>query len=372
VVGENNTASSQTLVIALNNLNNLPGTLNYYQTNSTDNMTQGANVAVSGGMATVSVPANTSFTLTGTSSQTPDTSAPTVSISAPANGSTVSASTAITANAADDTGVVGVQFKLDGANLGSEDISAPYSIPWDTAATTNGTHTLTAVARDAVGNSTISGIVSVTVNNVAQPGGSLLLGSQTIQNSADNNAAGSAEAFKYTATASGSAGSLKFYVNTGSAATGIKVGIYSDNGGHPGTLLTSGSITAPAAAAWNTATLSPNVSLVSGANYWIGFVGTGGTLNYRDLGSGGCSESLATASITNLPATWTSGQAWPSCTLSAYVTSTASAPDTQAPTTSVTSPTDGSSLTGTQSITANAADNVGVTKVEWYLDGTSN
>jgi chitodextrinase len=321
-------------------------------------------------MATVTVPANTSFTLTGTSSQTPDTSAPTVSISAPANGSTVSASTTVAANAADDTGVVGVQFKLDGANLGSEDISAPYSIPWDIATTTNGTHTLTAVARDAVGNSTISDIVSVTVNNVAQPGGSLLLGSQTIQNSADNNSAGSAEAFKYTATASGSAGSLKFYVNTGSAATSIKVGIYSDNGGHPGTLLTSGSITAPAAAAWNTATLSPNVSLVSGTNYWIGFVGTGGTLNYRDIGSGGCSESFATANITNLPATWTSGQAWPSCTLSAYVTSTASAPDTQAPTTSVTSPTDGSSLTGTQSITASAADNVGVTKVEWYLDGT--
>ena len=33
----------------------------------------------------------------------------------------------VTANASDDTAVSGVQFKLDGANLGAEDTSAPYS-----------------------------------------------------------------------------------------------------------------------------------------------------------------------------------------------------------------------------------------------------
>jgi len=62
-------------------------------------------------------------------------------------------------------GVVGVQFKLDGANVGAEDTSSPFSISWNTTTATNGSHSLTAVARDAAGNSTTSTAVSVTVNN---------------------------------------------------------------------------------------------------------------------------------------------------------------------------------------------------------------
>ena len=38
----------------------------------------------------------------------------------------------VTANASDDTAVTGVQFKLDGANLGAEDTTSPYSVTWDT------------------------------------------------------------------------------------------------------------------------------------------------------------------------------------------------------------------------------------------------
>src|SRR5207249_2254411 len=83
----------------------------------------------------------------GTSSA--DTTAPTVSITTPANGSTVSGTITVSANASDNVGVAGVQFLLDGANLGAEDTASPYSISWDTTAATNGTHTLTARARDA-------------------------------------------------------------------------------------------------------------------------------------------------------------------------------------------------------------------------------
>jgi hypothetical protein len=75
----------------------------------------------------------------------------------------------VTATATDDVGVVGVQFTLDGANLGSEDTSAPYSVSWDTTTATAGTHTLTAVAKDAAGNSTISAPVTSTVDNSAPP-----------------------------------------------------------------------------------------------------------------------------------------------------------------------------------------------------------
>src|SRR6266850_5284574 len=65
--------------------------------------------------------------------------------------------------------VRGVQFKLDGNNLGAEDTSAPYSVSWDTTTATNATHTLTAVARDAAPNSATSAPVSVTVSNAPPP-----------------------------------------------------------------------------------------------------------------------------------------------------------------------------------------------------------
>ena len=52
------------------------------------------------------------------------------------------------ANASDDVGVVGVQFLLDGNPLGNEDTTSPYSMYWDTTTAANGTHTLTARARD--------------------------------------------------------------------------------------------------------------------------------------------------------------------------------------------------------------------------------
>ena len=58
-------------------------------------------------------------------------------------------------------GVVGVQFKLDGAALGSEMTNAPYSVSWDTTTTPDGTHTLTAAARDAAGNQGTSSPVTV-------------------------------------------------------------------------------------------------------------------------------------------------------------------------------------------------------------------
>src|SRR6185436_7115785 len=96
----------------------------------------------------------------------PDTIAPTVSITAPAAGATLSGTTTVTASASDNIGVAGVQFKLDGANLGAEVTAAPYTVSWNTTLTANGAHALTAVARDAAGNTTTSAAVSVTVNNV--------------------------------------------------------------------------------------------------------------------------------------------------------------------------------------------------------------
>lgn len=99
-----------------------------------------------------------------------DTTPPTVSITAPVSGTTVSGATQVSANAADNVGVVGVQFMLDSVNLGAELTSAPYTTSWDTTVITNGSHTLTARARDAAGNSAVSTAVTVNVNNAASSG----------------------------------------------------------------------------------------------------------------------------------------------------------------------------------------------------------
>ena len=91
--------------------------------------------------------------------------APTVAISAPANGSTVSGTQAISATA---IGAVGVQFKIDNVNVGSEDTTAPYSVSWDTKTVTNGVHSVTATARNAA-NATITSNAVVTVANPTAP-----------------------------------------------------------------------------------------------------------------------------------------------------------------------------------------------------------
>ncbi len=96
-----------------------------------------------------------------------DIVAPTVSITAPTAGATVTgAAVTVSATASDNVGVVGVQFKLDGANLGTEDTASPFSITWNSTGASNGSHTITATARDLAGNSTTSTGVSVTVSNV--------------------------------------------------------------------------------------------------------------------------------------------------------------------------------------------------------------
>jgi len=95
-----------------------------------------------------------------------DTQAPTVSITAPLNGATVSGTVSVTATASDNVGVTKVEFYLDGA-LQSTDTTSPYSWSWDTTSATNASHTLTAKAYDAALNVGTSTAVSVTVNNVA-------------------------------------------------------------------------------------------------------------------------------------------------------------------------------------------------------------
>lgn len=98
-----------------------------------------------------------------TAAAPPDVTAPVVTIANPVAG-VVSGMITLTATATDSRGVVGVQFKLDGIGLGGEVLTPPYSIVWDSLTVANGTHTITAEARDASGNVGSTTLV-VTVSN---------------------------------------------------------------------------------------------------------------------------------------------------------------------------------------------------------------
>jgi hypothetical protein len=104
----------------------------------------------------------------GATGSVPDTltvaTPPTVSLTSPTAGATVTGTVTVSANATDSVGIAGVQFQLDGTNLGAEVTTAPYQISWDTTTASNGTHTLTAVAYNTSGLSATSS-ETVTVSN---------------------------------------------------------------------------------------------------------------------------------------------------------------------------------------------------------------
>jgi len=94
----------------------------------------------------------------------PDTTPPTVSLTAPAAGN-VSGMVTVTATAADNVAVSQVRF-LAGTTVIGTVTTAPYTVQWNTAGVT-GAVNLTAEARDGAGNVTTSAPVAVTVGSTA-------------------------------------------------------------------------------------------------------------------------------------------------------------------------------------------------------------
>ena len=90
-----------------------------------------------------------------------DVTPPSVVITGPTSGESLSRRVTLAADASDDTAVAGVQFQLDGTPIGPEVTAAPYALEWDTPAASDGPHTFTATARDAAGNVAVSASVLV-------------------------------------------------------------------------------------------------------------------------------------------------------------------------------------------------------------------
>jgi glutamine amidotransferase PdxT len=328
---------------------------------------------------------------------TPDPTPPTVNITTPAAG-TVTGTINVTASASDNVGVVGVQFLLDGINLGSEVLTSPYTISWNTTTAANGTHTLTARARDAAGNTTTSTGVVVTVNNDTQaptvsitaPSAGTVLGTINVTASASDNVGVAGVQFLLDGANLGAEVTTAPYTvswNTttiadgthtlaakgrdaaGNTTTSTAVTVTVQNN-PPDTQSPTVSLTAPAAG-----NVAGTVTVSASASDNVGVVGVQFLLNGANLGT----EDLATpysiswntTTVANGTYTLTARarDAAGNTTTSAGVSVTVNN-DTQAPTVSIIAPAAGTVL-GTISVTANAADNVGVAGVQFILDGTN-
>jgi subtilisin family serine protease len=141
-------------------------------------------------------------------SVTIDRTAPTVALSAPASGATVSGTVTVSATASDSNGIGRVEFYRDGSTLIATDSSSPYSVSWDTTTTAAGSHALTARAFDVAGNATTSASRSVTVKDVTAPAVSL-----TSPANASRVAVGSTVTIAATATDATGVTKVEFSVN---------------------------------------------------------------------------------------------------------------------------------------------------------------
>jgi len=100
----------------------------------------------------------------------PDVIPPSVSITEPAQGASVSGTVTLAAAASDSFGIDWVQFQLNGRNVGTALRVPPYSYEWNTLSTQNGNYSISVAAKDVSGNKkNISQSVTVANNIPAAP-----------------------------------------------------------------------------------------------------------------------------------------------------------------------------------------------------------
>ena len=325
-----------------------------------------------------------------------DVAAPTVSITSPAANATVGGAVIVTANASDDIGVTNVQFLLDGVPLAVVDPTAPFEAAWSTTAAANGTHTLTAVARDAAGNETTATAINVTVLNdsaapivtVTSPAGDATVdGTVTVTANASDDIGVTSVQFLLDGAALGAADGAAPYEaawSTTTAANGVHTltAVARDAAGHESTAAAISvhvlndlsaptvSLTSPTA----DATVGGAVTIRANASDDVGVTSIQFLLDGAVLG--------AADTAAPFEAVWsTTTAANGSHTLAAVArdaaghetTATAIAVtvfnDVTAPAVSVTNPAAASTINGAVTVTASASDDVSVASVQFLLDG---
>ena len=148
-----------------------------------------------------------------------------------------------------------------------------------------------------------------------------LLGNYQNNGSQDSSNSGTAEAFKYTATVSGTLNQLSVYLDSANTAKVISLGLYSNAGSNPGALLASGTLPSTTAGAWNSVSV-PGVAITAGTVYWIAILSPAGSKTpfFDDTNTGISRASISSrqSNLTTFSSTWSSGSSWPNWTMMAY------------------------------------------------------
>jgi hypothetical protein len=99
-------------------------------------------------------------------SQTPTPTAPSITITAPANNDKISGIVNVLISATDNQGIRSVQLKLDGTNIGNPLSSSPFTYSFNSALQSNGTHSLSAEATNTSGLTKTSQAITFLIQNV--------------------------------------------------------------------------------------------------------------------------------------------------------------------------------------------------------------
>jgi subtilisin family serine protease len=312
----------------------------------------------------------------------PDPVPPTAALTAPAAGATLAGTVQLTADAADDVAVTQVVFAVDGAFIAS-DATPPYEVSWNTLLVPNGAHTLVARAYDAGGNMTPSAPVEIAVFN---PGfasfdpvyeapsctalspvcrsGQLTLGRAQLgpEPNQPNTLGGTC--------ADGTAGT--FHVDESIDAVSVETLDGSD--------LAPGKLVRIEVKLWvYSGYTSDHLDLYGAADAsaptWtlLGTLEPAGAgaqtvTGYASLPAGGAMQAIRAAfRFTGSPSPCTTGSYDDRDDLVFAVG--AGTPDTTPPTATITSPADGATITGPVTVSATAADDGMVARVEFLADG---
>jgi hypothetical protein len=105
-----------------------------------------------------------------------------------------------------------------------------------------------------------------------------LFGNTTIESSGDSLSGAHSEAFRYESAVAGTATGVSIYLTS---TTGVKIALYAESEGKPGTRLGTGQVSSNTAKTWVAVPLESSVSIAKGTHYWIALAPKGSKVNFR-------------------------------------------------------------------------------------------
>ncbi|MEK6556673.1 MAG: Ig-like domain-containing protein [Bdellovibrionota bacterium] len=239
-----------------------------------------------------------------------DIEKPIADLNQPLAGATVTGTINLVSTVSDNVAVTRLQYYVDNKLFGTELTTSPYSLPLNTLTLANGSHTIGVRAFDAAGNFGDDAVV-INVSNAPAPDTQVPVVNVT-------SPVGGAVLV----------GTVNLTANALDNVAVAYVQFYVD-----GVISGAQDTTAPYSVSLNTSSLTNAAHIITARAY-------------------DAAGNMATSANVN-------------------VTVNNPVADTIAPTVSLTAPAAAANLTGTVNVTANAADNVAVVRVQFYLDGAA-